>query len=367
TGGNCGTTPAPKPCVRVDKTAGNNIVEIGANGVSISGIAFTGANAAINGNGFLDLTVKGSWFGVALDGATLDGNADGVNTGAGATGDSIGGTTAADRNVFAKNTGNAITTVNGGSNTFEGNYIGALPDGSAVASPGTNGILLSGTPNGDTIGGDAANAGSCDGACNLIVGLSGNAISVGSGGPNGPTKPNVYCNFIRLGLNGTADRGNGGSGISVIGPNVSPTNIGAAANTKRNYIAGNDGGGISPSQANGVNIVNNYIGVNAAGTSSIKNTTTAVALGSGILFIGDGGQITNNHLGGNGITIIAQPNGGTSIQGNLVGVGPSGQQFNISGESGIGVTGGSGYQIGGTGAGEGKTIGNRTTVGGDGS
>src|SRR4029077_3054840 len=159
TGGNCGTTPAPKPCVRVDKTAGNNIFEIGANGVSISGIAFTGANAAINGNGFLNLTVKGSWFGVALDGTTLDGNADGGITVAGATGDTIGGTTAADRNVFAKNTGNAITTVNGGSNTFEGNYIGALPDGSAVASPGTNGILLSGTPNGDTIGGDAANAG----------------------------------------------------------------------------------------------------------------------------------------------------------------------------------------------------------------
>ncbi len=362
-GGNCGTTAAPKPCVQVDKTAGNNTFEIGANNVSISGIAFTGApGAAINGNGFLNLTVTGSWFGVAVDGGTtLDGNADGVNTGAGATGDVIGGTTAAMRNVFAQNTGDAITTVNGGNNTIEGNYIGALPDGSAVADPGTTGILVNGQPTTpDTIGGDTANAGSCDGACNLIVNLSGDGIDIGGGGP-GPTNTKVYGNFIGLGLNGTSDQGNGGSGISV--DNGLGTTIGANANTKRNYIAGNDGGGISTSQSNSVSVVNNYIGVNAAGTSSIKNTTSAPAKGSGILFIGDGGMITNNHLGGNGVTIIAQPNGGTSIQGNLIGVGPSGQAFNISGESGLEIMGGTNYQVGGVNAGEANTIGNVTTVG----
>jgi hypothetical protein len=362
TGGNCGTTLAPKPCVRVDKTGGNNIFEIGANGVSISGIAFTGApGAAINGNGFLNLTVTGSWFGVALDGTTLDANSSGVNTGAGATGDTVGGTTAATRNVFANNTSTAITTVNGGANTIQGNYIGTLPNGGVPASsPGSNGILIQGNASGDTIGGDAANSGSCDGACNLIVNLSSSGIVLGGGGP-GPSSTNIYGNFIGLGLNGTSDQGNGGSGIFIDQPGGA-TNIGAAANTKRNYIAGNDVGGVSTSQANNVNIVNNYIGVTAAGTTSIKNTTTAPALGSGILFIGDGGQITNNHLGGNGITIIAQPNGGTSVKGNLIGVGPGGEAFNISGESGIELRG-SNYSVGGVGAGEGNTIGNVTTVG----
>jgi hypothetical protein len=360
-GDNCGPSGGVKPCVEVDNTStSNNTFEIGANGVSISGIAFTGANVAINGNGFLNLTVKGSWFGVEIDGTTLTANSNGVSTGAGATGDTIGGTTAADRNVFSKNTANAITTVNGGSNTIEGNYIGTLPDGSAAASPGSNGILVAGTANGDTIGGDATNAGSCDGACNLIVGLSGNAISVGVGGP-GPQNINVYGNRIGLGLNGTADQGNGGTGISVV-QTTGAVNIGAAANTKRNYIAGNDGGGISTSQANGVNIVNNYVGVNAAGTSSIKNTTSAPARGSGILFIGDGGQITDNHLGGNGMTIVQQTNPvGTPIKGNLVGVGPSGEAFGITGESGLEIRG-SNYQVGGTGASDGNTIGNVTSA-----
>jgi hypothetical protein len=358
-GDNCGPSGGVKPCVGVDNTSGSNTFEVAANGVSISGLAFTGANEAINGTGFSNMTVRGSWFGVGLDG-TIDANAGGVSTGSGANGDVIGGTSAADRNVFAKNTDTAITTVTGGNNTIEGNYIGTMPDGSAATSPGTTGIMVSGSANGDTIGGDATNAGSCDGACNLIVGLSGTAVSVGQGGP-GPTNTKVYGNFIGLGLNGTADQGNGGSGVSAV--QASSTTIGAAANTKRNYIAGNNGGGISTSQSDGVNIVNNYIGVNAAGTSSIKNTTIAVALGSGILFVGDGGSIEDNHLGGNGITVIAQPNGGTSIQGNLVGVGPSGQAFSITGESGLGITGGSGYQIGGTGAGEGNTIGNVTTVG----
>jgi hypothetical protein len=362
-GDNCGPSGAVKPCVGVDNTSGsNNTFEVAANGVTISGLAFTGANEAINGTGFSTMTVKGSWFGVGLDG-TLDANAGGVSTGSSATGDIIGGTTAADRNVFANNTDTAITTVNGSNNTIEGNYIGTLPNGTPATNPGSNGISIQGTANGDTIGGDqAGSGGSCDGACNLIVGLSGNAITVGAGGP-GPTNTNIYGNFIGLGLNGTSDQGNGGSGISASSTLGSDgINIGAAANTKRNYIAGNDGGGISTSQVNGVNIVNNYIGLNAAGTSSIKNTTTAVARGSGILFIGDGGQITDNHLGGNGITVIQQTNPvGTPIKGNLVGVGPSGQAFNIAGESGLEISG-SNYQVGGTGAGEGNTIGNVTSA-----
>jgi hypothetical protein len=369
TGGDCDPTAGVKPCVGLDNTGGTNTLTVFANGVSISGVAFTGAaGTGINAlTGFSGLTVTGSWFGVGLDGTTLDPNDSGISLN-GVTSATVGGSSTATRNVFADNTTEAIAIGgSGGSHTIKGNYFGALPNGTAVANPGGIGISMSGTNSGTTIGGDAGTVGQCTGECNLIVNFTSDGIRTANGGSGGPTGTTIRGNFIGLGLNGTTDLGNGGSGIDL--DSSANTTIGGAATnphggpatTKTNYIAGNNDGGVKAQQSNNLIADNNYIGLTADGTTAISNTKSSVGTGSGLSYNGDGGEIDDNRFGGNGVTVIQTTTGGTDILGNLIGVGPAGQAFDITGEPGLDLNGGH-YTIGGPLSGDGNTIGNVKTA-----
>jgi CSLREA domain-containing protein len=366
-GGDCGASGSHKPCVGVNVTGGSfapfDIETANANGTSIKGVAVTNsAGAGVISVGTSNVTVTNSWFGVKLNGTTLGANDDGValNNSSGGT---VGGTTAAARNVFADNTGAAVALGNtGGNNLIEGNYIGTLPTGTVSSTPGGIGVQIVGPNNGNTIGGSQTTAGQCDGACNLIVGLSGNGVeSVNAGG--GASTTSIYGNFIGLGLNGTSNKGNGGSGInldSAAGTTIGDPNV----NAKRNYIAGNGNSGIRAVSSDGIAVDNNYIGLSADGTASIPNTM-ATPPGSGIFSTGSNGSYIGNRLGGNGMRIGAFTNSNNTIQGNVIGVGPSGEDLALNAaESGIELDGAS-NTIGGTTAGQGNTIGN-VTVAGDG-
>jgi hypothetical protein len=331
TGGDCDPSAGAKPCVGLDKSGGTAALFDYTPGVSISGIAITGAGGSglQVQSGASSLTLKGSWFGVGLDGTTLDANVNGVTL-VNASNAVIGGSTTADRNVFSSNSGAAIAIAgNADGQTIRGNYLGALPSGSPSSSPGGTGIDIIGPSSGHTIGGDATTAGQCDGQCNLIVGYSGDGIhTLDAGGV--PSSITISGNFIGLGLNGTSNQGNGtgvnkGSGIDLEG--ASNVTIGGAANTKRNYVAGNTDGGVKAVLVNTLNLTNNYIGLNAAGTSSIANTYASPSGSSGLTDLaGTGGTIQDNRFGGNGAFIT----GTMTFQGNVIGVGPSGQDLGIS-------------------------------------
>jgi hypothetical protein len=359
TGGNCGTTNAPKPCVGFDTNGsiGLNVFTNGA--VSISGMAFTGSpGSAINANGVNGPAVTGSWFGVGLDGATLSGNSTGIAL-VNSNGAVIGGNTAATRNVFASNSTGIVVGGSGGTHVIKGNYFGTLPSGTAVSGPGTVGIDMTGSNSGETIGGDSTTAGQCDGECNLIVGFGQDGIRVGFAGA-APTGVTISGNFIGLGLNGTSNLGNGtsvnkGSGIDL--DQAQNVTIGGTANTKRNYIAGNTDGGVRATQASNMTATNNYIGLNAAGTAAIPNTTTDPNLSGGLADLaGTGGTISGNRFGGNGLMVGASMN----VFGNVIGIGTGGQDLGIPvtvSEPGMELTGGS-NTIGGQNPGEPNTIGN---------
>ncbi len=341
TGGDCDATAGAKPCVGLDKNGGTAALFNYTPGVSISGIAFTGAGGSgiQVQSGASSLTLKGSWFGVGLDGTTLDANVNGVTL-VNASNAVIGGSTTADRNVFASNTGAAISVgSNADGQTIRGNYFGALPNGSVSSNPGGTAIDISGSSSGHTIGGDATTAGQCDGQCNLIVGFGGDGIhTLDQGGA--PSSFTISGNFIGLGLDGTTNEGNGtgvnkGSGIDLEG--ASNVTIGGAANTKRNYIAGNTDGGIKASLVNTLNVTNNYIGLNAVGTASIANTYSSPSGSSGLTDLaGTGGTIADNRFGGNGVFLT----GTMTVQGNVIGVGPSGQDLGINAaEPGLTIAG----------------------------
>ncbi len=122
---------------------------------SLSIVGASGAGVTLNG---LDETVIGNFIGLALDGSVAD------NTGVGlqlnnSRYDTIGGVTAAARNVISGNGAGGIESngPGGGQATIEGNFIGTDPTGQTAAANQGNGITLSTII--DTIGGTASGAG----------------------------------------------------------------------------------------------------------------------------------------------------------------------------------------------------------------
>ncbi len=124
------------------------------------------------------------------------------------TGNRIGGTTAADRNVIAlSDDGTAILLRSPSSNTtVQGSYIGVDASGGEALNsspPSTsNGILIEGGSSNNSIGGSSAGAGN-------IIGGTGNGIQIKDSGSN---NNQIKGNLIGAGV-GSANVGNSSYGI----------------------------------------------------------------------------------------------------------------------------------------------------------
>jgi hypothetical protein len=176
----------------------------GTTGVSKS--ACTGDCNLIAGNpsvGILatndTLTIKGNWFGVNAAGtsAVPNGTAIEIDGGTG----TIGGTTAAERNIISGSTnyGMYLGTC---TCTVKGNYIGTNAAGSAAISNGV-GMILGGAE--QTIGGTASGAG------NLVSGNEGDGIYI----QNHPVGT-LYIEGNKIGVKaGGGALPNGGNGINL--------------------------------------------------------------------------------------------------------------------------------------------------------
>ena len=116
----------------------------------------------------------------------------------------IGGTTAAARNIISGNGGNGVIINGGDSNILQGNFIGTQADGTTALGNGGNGIELDGGLN-NSIGGTTAGAGNIiafngiDGVTLPISGPTGNAFLGNSIHSNGTTVNHLG---IDLGTNG---------------------------------------------------------------------------------------------------------------------------------------------------------------------
>ena len=122
----------------------------------------------------------------------------------GASGNTVGGITAASRNVISGNSGDAVL-VEGATNLIEGNYIGT--DVTGTAAPGNLGAgieVLDASDN--TFGGTTA------AARNVIANNGNGGITLASDGSD-PTTGNVIMgNYIGTNATGTVAFGNGGNG-----------------------------------------------------------------------------------------------------------------------------------------------------------
>jgi len=274
-GGQCATEAGQAgPCAGVNGPASGSALLVEAEGVEIDGLAITGAAGsggaagifAINGSeGFV---ARDNWLGVKLDGSA-GANSKGIYIDPGSDEATIGGTVAADRNVFANN-GFEGLDIEGASNTdVLGNYFGVKPDGSTAAANNkdieiTDTVAFEATGNevGTTV---ASGVAPCDGGCNVISGAAFAGIDLqGNGGNEEPaTGPiTIHGNFVGLNAAGTATVANASYGVYV--GKATNALIGGAENADANFIAGG-GEGIAAESAEGFEAIGNVIGSGAAG------------------------------------------------------------------------------------------------------
>ncbi len=369
--------PAITNTVTVDGTSqlgydGSPLVEIsgigagsGAIGLYVTG---SGQGSILKGliiNKFSDqgifidtsnVTVQNDYIGTDPTGTVNEGNGgDGIGifsgtSAASASGNLIGGTSPADRNIVAGNSQNGIdiTAQNGGTasnNTVEGNYVGVNESGTGSIGNGADGILVNdaggGTIQNTVIGGTAGTSpgGSCTGACNLVSGNGANGMGLWHTGVSGSV---VEGNYVGTDVSGSGSIGNVNIGLEI---NETANNTaGGTSPSSRNVFSGNGGAGVflTGSAATGNKVEGNYIGTNAAGTGGVGNSKMGIGIGESPGDLGANNDIiggtdgTTPGYGCNGACNLISGNGqngifitdpesyGHQILGNYIGLNASG-------------------------------------------
>jgi titin len=324
----------------------NNIIAGLAVNQFDSGIVLSGSEATNN-------SIQGCYVGTDATGTTGPGNSDsGIWVSSAGTGNLIGGTSEANRNLISGNRYGVWIAGTSTGTTVAGNYIGTSANGLA-SIPNENGIYINGDANNNTIGGSASGAG------NLISGNTWDGITI-VGTPTDPHDNTIEDNWIGVDVTGSAALANAGNGIQILN--------GAYSNIigPDNIISGNTQNGIKiwTAWTDGNGVKGNFIGTDLTGTVAIPNG----ALDGGIVIQGEakanviGGDTSaeRNLISGNtgrGIRISGAGTDYTVVSGNIIGLDISGTSTLLNGWEGVQVTiGAANTTIGGTTSGEGNVI-----------
>ena len=325
---------------------------ITAAGCTVRGLVinqFGGHGIHISGAGASGNLVEGNFIGTDANGTTDLGNVDdGVFIESGPT-NTVGGTTAASRNLVSGNglKGIDISNSTASGNVVQGNYIGTDVNGTAAIANDEHGISIDGAPN-NTIGGTAAGAG------NVVSGNAGDGIEIIFGNATGNV---IRGNYIGTDASGAVALGNN-RGVHF--SEVTGNTLGGAAPGAGNVISGNASTAVRIGATNAANnlVQGNLIGTDASGTVALGNGT-----GSGVfVWLGHDNTIGGNVAGArnvvsgnaNGITVSGTDN---IVQGNYVGTDVTGTAD--LGNTGHGIRilrGTTGTLIGGTASGAGNVV-----------
>jgi hypothetical protein len=308
-------------------------------GVTIGGTA-AGAGNQISGNsnGILlagnasGNLIQGNLIGTDATGTHALGNNLGVVFSGGGS-NTIGGTSAAARNVVSGNQDSGINLTGSDGNLIQGNYIGADVTG-ALALGNQAGVTVAG--NNNTIGGSESGAG------NIISGNRVNGIDVNGAGNI------IQGNYIGTDITGTHALANS-SGVSLNG--ASNTLIGGLSSRQGNLISGNQADAVSISNGSGNQIEGNYLGVDASGAHALGNTRGLIVRSSGNNILGN--VISGNRS--NGMELDLPGGDNNAVQGNYIGTDATGSVALANNGVGIAIQT-SGNLIGGTGARQGNVI-----------
>ena len=257
---------------------GDGIYLSGSSGSTIGGTA-AGAGNVISGNGrpapyYTDGIVvagvgtsqnliAGNLIGTDVTGTVALGNGyDGIAIVSGASANTVGGTSAAARNVIAANSNSGVEFyISGSGNLVEGNFIGTDVTGSHALGIQSQGIVAGTNSSGNTFGGTMPGAG------NVISGSTYDGILVySSDSPNNL----IAGNYIGTNATGTGAVANGADGIQV----ASASNtIGGTTAGAGNLIGFNGGQGVLVNGPSTADLIQNNI--------YLSNTGNAVELDPG--------------------------------------------------------------------------------------
>jgi hypothetical protein len=333
----------------VVNSASNTVVRgnvIGANGKDFN-FFMGGIVIGMDGTNAAGTVVAGNFIGVGADGATkLGKHTNGVLLLGRHVNTTIGGTTAADRNVISGND-DGIVMLAGSNVTIQGNYIGTNAAGSAAVPNANDGVRVRGSD--VTIGGTA------NGAGNVISGNGGNGISA-----LGSTL--IQGNSLGVGADGSTQIGNQ-RGIFVDNPGAGAVTIGGAAAGARNVISGNALYGIDLFNVNGGGVVQgNFIGTDAGGSVAVGNGKNGVQINGGRNIQVFGNVISGNGAGSaGGVNVDGATD--TRVAGNLIGLNALGTAAVPNGLYGVRVRSGDNTTIGGTTAADRNVISGNTGSG----
>jgi hypothetical protein len=226
----------------------------------------------------------------------------------------IGGTSAAQRNIFGGNGTEGIYILRSFLVDVIGNYVGLGANGATALGNAGTGILIQDS---DILTiGDGTAAGR-----NVIAGNGARGIQVGA-----QDGVSILGNTIGLAADGATAIANSANGIRLEG--TSNVQIGNDAGTGRNIISGNNAPGIAiVSGSSEVSIRGNYVGTDSTGLVSVRNLDAGIVIDqSSNITIGNGTAGGRNVLSGNNVRGALIRNGSSSVSmlGNYIGVAADG-------------------------------------------
>ncbi len=165
--------------------------------------------------------------------------------------------------------GNGISLTGTGGDIIQGNFIGTNATGTAALGNGGDGVLISSVSS-NTIGGTTAaarNIISGNGSPATFGNSNSRGVELDNAGATGNL---IEGNYIGTDVTGTVALGNGGDGISRLTAGPSNT-IGGTVAGAGNVIAGNGRVGIWVDASSNELIAGNMIGTNSSGTAALGN------------------------------------------------------------------------------------------------
>ena len=313
----------------------NNVVRgnviSGNNGTSPSNPSDDGV--ILSGTGASGNVIAGNLIGPAADGTAGFPNAgDGVFIALGASNNTIGGSTATDRNIISGNSRSGIALGGVSGNVIQGNYIGVASDGQTALANGQNGITFS-PASGVPVGVNTFQG-------NVIAANAGAGISI----QNAAAAHVIRSNIVGLAADGSTPRPNAGTGIYIF---LGETPQTAAMDISANTVSGNTVHGMYVYGVDSATIARNRIGYATDGTTVVGNGSDGIAMLNSSNVTIDGNFVAGNAegivLGANDVSNRLQNNvvlnNGTT--GMLVnGAGSTGNLIkaqSVSGHSGKGI------------------------------
>ncbi len=320
-----GLPPAQQP-VTID---GTSMGRVQVNGES-AGLSIQGGNSVVRGLSIRTISLalrilepransrlEGNYIGLASDGSTTL-PASGYRVSVTSVDNTVGGTTAAARNVISGGTRGVhiSSSIGGEDNRIEGNFIGTDATGSQAVPNQQYGVSLE-EASSNVIGGTAAGAG------NLI---SGNGLDGVRLTGSSCTANLVQGNTIGLDHQGHSVLSNQG-GVSSSNQ-ASGTTIGGTTAAAGNLISGNQREGVSlGGGTHDILVQGNVIGTDAVGGQDLGNQFNGVRC-AGVTAVTVGGTVAGagNLISGNdwtGVAVLSE-SAGVRVQGNRIGTDAAG-------------------------------------------